>query len=165
MERIRYQPGEAIRWLETGSSEGMDTAKRKGKSLVRREGERTIGKDLKDAAGAMLGLGRSALAQLAKKQAEATEYSLYEDSFELASTGSATRSIPYKDVTKISWRSNDRVTVELDRGHIVIKPVAHLVAGKLRVPIGWLRNGLEVPFETLAEELAAHCRLDIEHAS
>ena len=43
----------------------------------------------------------------------------------------------------------------LDRGTLQIKPYAYVVAGKLKVPIGWARNGIEVPYELLIEELSS----------
>lgn len=164
-ERIRYAPGEVLRWIDDSRPDGLDEAKRKGRSLFQREGERTLGRDLRDAAGMVLGVGKSALAQLARRQALAQEFSLYEDDFEILSPGAATRRIRYLQVQRISWRAQDRVVLELDRGHVTIKPVAHLVAGKLKVPVGWTRNGLEVPYETLIDEIAARCGLEIERAA
>lgn len=163
MELIRYKPGEAIRWLETGAQDKLKNAKRKGKSVVRREGERTIGRDLKEVAGAMMELGKSAMADLIHKQAEATEYVLFEDHFE-ARTGSRVKSIAYQDVEHIYYRQNDKVTLELDQGGISIQPVAHLVAGRVKVPVGWQRNGLEVPYELLIDELSARCDVEVERS-
>ena len=86
MESSRYRPAEAMRWLEIGAQDVRQDARRQSTSVVRREGQRSIGKDLRDAAGAIVGLGKSALADLAHVQAAATEYALYEDRFEVFGT-------------------------------------------------------------------------------
>ncbi|MCB8932231.1 MAG: hypothetical protein M9921_08200 [Fimbriimonadaceae bacterium] len=161
MEPIRYRPGEAIRWLESGAKDIRKEAARKGKSLVRREGQRTVGRDLKDAAGALFEMGRSALADLAHHQAQATEYVLHEKKFEVVKP-SGSKSVAY-DTVKSMKVQNDRATLVLEQGSVHVKPHAYIVAGRIRVPVGWTRNGMEVPYETLLEELAARCRVNIEH--
>ncbi len=163
MELIRYKPGEAIRWLETGAQDTMKNAKRKGRSVVRREGERTIGRDLKEVAGAMMEFGKSAMADFIHKHAEATEYVLFDDHFESRS-GGRIKSTPYDDVQHIYYRQNDKVTLELEQGAVVIKPVAHLVSGRIKVPVGWQRNGIEVPYELLVDELSARCGVEVERS-
>lgn len=161
MEPIRYRPGEAIRWLESGAKDIRKGAARKGKSLVRREGQRTVGRDLKDAAGALFEMGKSALADLAHLQAIATEYVLHESRFEIVKQSSS-KVVEYDAVKSMKVQS-DRATMVLDQGSVSIKPHAYIVAGRVRVPVGWTRNGMEVPYETLLEELAARCRVNIEH--
>jgi len=161
MELIRYRPGEAIRWLETGARDIRKDAARQGKSLVRREGERSVGKDIKQAAGAIFAMGRSALADLAHLQALATEYVLHEDKFEIVRQNSP-RTLKYESVQSIKFQ-NDRATLVLEQGSVSIKPHAYIVAGRIKVPVGWSRNGMEVPYETFFEELAARCRVNIEH--
>lgn len=162
MEVVRYRPGEAMRWLEAGAEDSRRNAARQGKSLVRREGERTIGKDIKQAAGALAAMGKSALAELAHLQAYATEYVMHDTKLEIVKQGS-TRSIPFASVKALKMQ-NDRATLVLGQGSVSIRPHAYIVAGRIKVPIGWSRNGMEVPYETLFEELAARCKLEIEHA-
>lgn len=162
MEVVRYRPGEAMRWLEAGAEDSRRNAARQGKSLVRREGERTIGKDLKQAAGALAAMGKSALAELAHLQAYATEYVMHDTKLEIVKQGS-TRSVPFASV-KVLKMQNDRATLVLGQGSVSIRPHAYIVAGRIKVPIGWTRNGMEVPYETFFEELAARCKLEIEHA-
>lgn len=161
MELVRYRPGEAIRWLESGAKDIRKDAARQGKSLVRREGERSVGKDIAQAAGALFAMGRSALADLAHLQALATEYVLHETKFEIVHQNSP-RTVKYDSVTSIKMH-NDRATVVLEQGSVTIKAHAYIVAGRIKVPVGWTRNGLEVPYETFFEELAARCRVNIEH--
>jgi hypothetical protein len=160
---VRYRPGEAIRWLETGAQEVRNTAKRQGKSLVRREGERSIGKDIRDAAGVLVNMGKSALAEIKHRQATASEYVLHDDRLEIISPGKV-RTISYDSVRSIKQRG-DRATLILDQGSESIKPHAYIVSGRLRVPIGWSRNGLEVPFEVLLDELSARCDVEIEYVA
>lgn len=161
MELIRYKPGEAIRWLETGAQDTMKNAKRKGRSVVRREGERTIGRDLKEVAGAMMEFGKSAMAEFIHRSAEATEYVLFDDHFEAKASGRL-KSTRYDEIEHIYYRQNDKVILEMERGAITIKPVAHLVAGRVKVPVGWQRNGIEVPYELLIDELSARCGVEVE---
>lgn len=161
METIRYRPGEAIRWLEIGATDIRKSAKRQSQSIVRREGERTIGRDLRDAAGAIFDLGRSTLADLLHRQAQASEYILEPESFVLANPTSA-KTYKYADVADMK-RRGDRVTVIFSQGSIVIKPYAYIVSGRIKVPVGWSRNGLEVPYDVLIDELSARCGVTVEH--
>jgi hypothetical protein len=162
METVRYTPAEVVRWLDVGAESNRASAKRQTRSIVRREGERTIGKDIMQAAGAIFDAGKSAYAELMRRQTEGTEYVLLEEAFEVRSLGRV-RTVRYDEVQDISMRTADRVVLALERGSISIKPVAHLVAGRLRVPIGWNRNGMEVPYAILVEELAARCGLEVAH--
>src|SRR5947209_1476791 len=100
MELIRYKPGEALRWLEMGAEGFRKGAQRKGKSVVRREGERSIGKDVRDVAGVLMGMGKGALADLLHRQAEASEYVLSETDLEIITPGRIRR-IPYVQVRSI----------------------------------------------------------------
>ncbi|HZH98541.1 MAG TPA: hypothetical protein VEX38_06180, partial [Fimbriimonadaceae bacterium] len=147
MDAVRYKPGEAFRWLEIGAEDIRKNAQRKGQSLVRREGERNIGRDVRQAAGALMDMGKSALADLMHKQALANEYILLDDRLEIVNSGRV-RGVPYDDVQAIRQRG-DRYSLILDQGSIPIKPTAHIVSGKIKVPVGWSRNGMEVPFEVL----------------
>ncbi len=160
MEDVRYKPGEAIRWLQTGAHEIRQSAKRHGKSFTRREGARSIGRDLRDMAGALTDLGKSALAELAHRQAEANEYVLHDDQVEIVS-GGRIRALLYSDVKAIKL-SSEKATLILDQGSVTIKPHAYIVAGPLKVPVGWTRNDIEVPYELLLDELAARCGTTIE---
>jgi hypothetical protein len=160
MEEVRYKPGEAIRWLQTGAQDIRQAARRHGKSFVRREGERSIGRDLRDMAGVLTDLGKSALAELAHRQAEASEYVLHDSKFEIVA-GGRIKTLAYTEVKAMKMRG-DRTSLILDQGSVTIKPHAYVIAGRLKVPVGWARNGIEVPFELLIDELSARCGLDIE---
>lgn len=161
METIRYRPGEAIRWLEIGAADIRKSAKRHGQSIVRREGERTIGRDLRDAAGAIFDFGRSALADLVHRQAQASEFILEPEGFVVANPTSA-KTYKYADVVDMK-RRGDRVSIIFGQGSVVIKPYAYIVSGRIKVPVGWNRNGLEVPYDVLIDELSARCGVTVEH--
>lgn len=150
-----------MRWLEIGAKDIRRSAARQGSSLVRREGERSIGKDFMQAAGALVDMGKSALAEMAHKQAAANEYVLHDDSFDVVSS-SRIKTVRYDEVVAMKIK-NDKATLVLDQGSVNIKPHAHIVSGRVRVPVGWSRNGLEVPYETLLDELAARCDVHVEH--
>jgi hypothetical protein len=55
----------------------------------------------------------------------------------------------------------DKLVLVLDKGSVLVKPFAYIVAGKIKVPIGWSRNGVEVPYELIIEELSARCDLQV----
>jgi hypothetical protein len=163
MELVRYKPGEAMRWLEVGASDMRKSVQRQSRSLVRREGDRNIGTDIKQAAGAIVTIGKSAIAELLHRQSMASEYVLHPEHFEIVRPGGA-KSVRYDEVKGVRMRG-DRASLILEQGAVHIKPHAYIVAGRVRVPIGWSRNGTEVPFELLIEELSARCRHEIEHVA
>lgn len=160
MELIRYRPGEAIRWLQTGAENNRKTASAKGKAVVRPpEEEHKFQQTVKAAAGAVIDFGKGAYTDLLHRQAEASEYILQEKHFDVVH-GSTIKSIAYDRVKGISLLG-EKATVTLDKGSLTIKPFAHIVAGRIKVPVGWSRNGMEVPYEVLLEELAARCRVEL----
>lgn len=158
---IRYRPPEVLHWLELGARDLKQDAARHGRSVVRREGERTIQKDVVQAAQALYDLGKGTFADVVHRSVQAIEYALLDDSLEIRETA-RTRTIPYSRIKRIEWKTGDRATVVLDQGSISIKPLAHLVAGAIKVPVGWNRNGMDVPYDLLIDELAARAGVDIE---
>ncbi len=160
---VYYKPAEVIGLLGEDSEEYRHKARQKGREISRATTERNLTGGLKQAAGAMWDFGRGALADLLHRQAEGTGYVLDADGFE-AKTMTGRKRIGYKDVTDIRARNGDRFVVTYSGGAITIKPLAHLVAGRLRVPIGWERNGMEVPYGMLIDELAARCGVEVTWA-
>ncbi len=162
MELVRYRPGEAIRWLQTGAHNIRRGAKSRSKAIVDQRGtdQRTVTQNLKTAATAMLDLGKGAYTELVHQQVEATEFVLQDSAFDIVH-GSSIQSIPYSRVRKVVMPS-ERAIFTLDKGQLIVKPLAHIVAGRAKVPVGWVRNGIEVPFELLIEEIAARCGLQVE---
>jgi hypothetical protein len=160
MELVRYKPGEALRWLETGAQTRRRSAAEKGRSIVRSEPGSTWGGQIKKAAGAIVDIGKGAYTDLLHRRAQASEYLLHPDHFEVLGPNQALR-IPYTEVLAIEQRG-DRSVLTHEKGNVTIKPYAYIVSGRIRVPIGWSRNGMEVPFELLLEELSARCGVNLE---
>lgn len=157
MEIVRYRPGEAIRWLKTGAEDMRKQAKR----LFGKASESDVKGGLRNAAGALFGYGKSAVADLVHRQLEASEFVLHEDRLEvIGSTG--TRYFPYDTFLEMRLKG-DRCTVVTTKGKLVIKPHAYIVSGTMKVPVGWSRNGMEVAFEMLLDELSARAGVNIEH--
>ena len=119
MELVRYRPGEAIRWLETGAENIRKGAQNKGMNLIKQAGtdSKTFSENLK--------------------------------------------TIPYDRVIAIHQRG-DRTVFTLDKGTVTIKPFAYIVSGRIKVPVGWVRNGIEVPYELITLELAARCGVEVQ---
>ena len=157
MEIVRYRPGEAIRWIRTGAADMRKQAKR----LIDKASESDVKGGLKSAAGALFGFGKSAVAELVSRQLEASEYVLHEDRLEVIGTA-GTRYYPYDSFVEMRLKG-DRCSVVTTKGKFVIKPHAYVVSGTLKVPVGWMRNDMEVAFEMLLDELSARAGVNIEH--
>jgi tetrahydromethanopterin S-methyltransferase subunit G len=159
-ETVRYKAGDAIRWLDMGSDSLKDSAKRQTRDVVERKGERSIGKDIGGLFGAVVDLGKGAVADLLHRQADSNEYVLDDTTLEIRN-GRGVKRIGYDQVKSIR-RNNDKVKLILAQGSVEIKPYAHIVAGRIKVPVGWVRNGVEVPYDLLSVELAARVGVEIE---
>jgi hypothetical protein len=151
METVRYRPGEAIRWLQIESARLKDEP---GPVMGQ-----TVGESVRGVAGALFNMGRSAFAELAHLRTSASEYMLLEDRLEIVH-GKSIRAVPFESIKTIEMKG-DRVTLRLEKGVIAIKPFAYIVAGPLKVPIGWNRNGMEVHYHLLIEELSARCGVEV----
>ena len=162
METVRYRPGDALRWLQTGADNIRKAAGERGRSVIRQTGadQKRVGENLKTAAGALVDMGKSAYAEMLHRQAEATEYVLLKDRLDLVK-GNKIESIPWESIKAVRMEG-ERAHLVLDKGKVTLKPFAHLVAGRVKVPVGWTRNGMEVPYELLVEEIAARARREIE---
>jgi predicted sugar kinase len=161
MEPVIYAAPELLRWFGTESQRAKADARRKGaKALVaHRQG---IAGQIKEAASAALSLGRGTANELALRGATEEAYVLTSDAVER--TGLTTRArVSYADVREIVDVGGDRFALVHEGGKLVIRPAAHLVRGRQRVPVGWLRNGVEVPYTTLVAELAARCGVEVRH--
>jgi hypothetical protein len=155
---VRYRPGEALRWLEGVSEGSLDRAREKAGHISERQG--SIGTKIKDAAGVLIDLSRSAYAELTKRRADASEFAFLDSEFVITRPG-AKQTLPYSSVKKFT-KDKDKVVITLSHGSITVRPYAYIVAGKVRVPVGWDRNGSEVPYEVLFEEWAARCQLPLD---
>ncbi len=162
MEIVRYKPGEAIRWLKVGGESERKQAAEKGKSVFEQTGtdQRPAYQNVFTVAGALYKFGRGAYGELKAKMAEASEYILQDAHFDVVHAQSI-KSIKYAQVAAVKL-TGDKIQLTLDKGHLTIKPYAQIVAGTVKAPVGWTRNGIEVPYELLAEELAARCGVNLE---
>ncbi|MDX2066363.1 MAG: hypothetical protein SFX74_11525 [Fimbriimonadaceae bacterium] len=157
MELARYRPDESIRWLRFGADEHRADARDHAKRV--KDPAKRFSESLREAATSIYEYGKGAYTGHVHDQAEGHEYVLQAEHFDIVA-GKTIKSIPYGRVKALQLRG-DRVTVILDSTTFVIKPVAYLSAGRAKVPVGWQRNGLDVPFRLLAEELAARCGVEL----
>lgn len=157
MATVTYRPAEVLHWFGIGSRAARQRAKKRGQAAL---AGNDLVQGLRQVAGAASDIGKGAITDLVYRQAEETSYVLAEDAFEVIGLTSRKR-ISYKDVSEIGSRPHDRFEISHKGGTLVVKPIAHLVAGRMRVPVGWSRNGMEVPYAMLIEELAAHCGAEI----
>lgn len=158
MDIVRYRPGEAIRWLQTGAENIRREARTKGKTVV--EDGKSFGENLKTAASAVFEFGKGAYAEMMHSQAEANEFVLHENHVDIVRNGTI-KSIDYSAVQAMEIHGEKTLLI-LEKGKVSIKPFAYIVAGKAKVPVGWTRNGIEVPYELLLEELAARCSVELD---
>ena len=162
MELVRYKPGEAIRWLETGADNIRKGAQVRGMNLLKQGGadSKTFAENMKTAAGALFDFGRGTYADMKYRQAEDGEYVFQENQFDIVDGGNL-KTISYDRVIAIHLKA-DRAVLTLDKGIVTIKPFAYIVSGRIKVPVGWVRNGIEVPYELLLLELAARCGVEMQ---
>lgn len=152
MSNIYYRPAEVLHWLRL-HEEPARPAKPKA-----RQGDWVA--PLKDIFETALTQGKSALQKVDQKAAEGAGYILSDTHIEFEATP-ARRSVAYTSITAIHQLTPDKFQVDYKGGHFTIRPVAHLTTGRIKVPIGWVRNGTEVPYHLLVQELAARCGIPI----
>ncbi|MBX3114348.1 MAG: hypothetical protein KF836_07255 [Fimbriimonadaceae bacterium] len=160
MANVVYKPAEVMHWFDTESKRTNAIARAQTKDIAKTANEEGFLPGLKQAAGAALSIGKGAYGTVIQKQATETRIDLYETGFEVNELTRRVK-IGYDQVRQIVSKANDRYLVLYNGGNITIKPVAHLVAGRYRVPVGWLRNGTEVPFIVLIEEISARSGVEI----
>ena len=157
MQRVTYTPAEVLHCSGAGARQARASAKKKGQSVLQ-DGD--LAKGLRSVAGAAADLGKLALTDLVQRQAEVTSVEFFDDAFEVVGFTNRKR-IAYTEVQQIRAMGQDRFEVVYRSGSVVLKPVAHLVAGRLKVPVGWVRNGMEVPYSTLLDELTGRCGVEV----
>lgn len=159
MATVTYRPAPVLHWFETGAQHARTSAKKKGRELAKTSAD-AWAEGLKKAASAAADLGRSAFSDFVHRAAEEVTFVLHEDSFEAQTLGNKKKVI-FDEVTEVAEAAHDRYVLTHKGGTLVIKPTAHLVAGRLKVPVGWTRNGMEVPYTMLIDEIAARSGVDI----
>ncbi|MBS1708946.1 MAG: hypothetical protein JSS65_09525 [Armatimonadetes bacterium] len=160
MPTITYRPVDVLHWFGMESRSSRRSGFHKGGQLAKKTSEQGVVQGLRLAASAAFDLTKSAAGDLVQAQAGQTEYVLHESGFEVIDLVRRIK-IDYAQVQKIIAKNNDRFLVVADSSKVAIKPVAHLTAGQIRVPVGWVRNGMEVPYSTLVEELSARCTVEV----
>lgn len=160
MPLTTYKPAEILHWFDTESKRTHTVARAQTKEIARVANEEGIFPTIRQAATAALSLGKGAYGTVIQKQAEETRYDLFDMGFEFVDLARRVK-VDYTQVRQIVAKAGDRYQILYNGGSLTIKPPAHLVAGKYRVPVGWLRNGIEVPYLTLVEEISARSGIEI----
>jgi hypothetical protein len=163
MPTVTYRPPDVLHWFSTGSQEALQSAKRKGIALTKGSGESSVKQKIFQAASAAADFGRGAAADMVHRQAAETVYKLHDSHMDVR-TPMSRQAIKYDAVSSIQSHGKDKFTLEYEGGTLTIRPIAHLSSGRIRVPVGWMRNEIEVPFTMLLQELSARCGLEIEPA-
>ncbi len=161
MSNITYKPADILHWFGQDAKRSKGTARRRSMDIVRTTSEEGIVKGLRQAVGVATSLGRGAVGDIVQARIDEITYTLHENGLEY-NTLTKNRKIGYEKVRRILAKPGDRYQVLYDGGAMTIKPIAHLVAGRLRVPVGWIRNNMEVPYTMLVEELSARCGVEID---
>jgi hypothetical protein len=140
-------------WLKLGSE-----------SLKKSPMQRTsdLRKAVTGAVGKAFDFGKSAIAGVGGMAIDRIEYRLHDDNVEVVGMG-PTRSIRYEDIRRIEVHGKG-FRVEAGSQSFTIKPYAHLLVSSVKVPLGWKRNRMDVPFHLLADEIAARAKVDFEEA-
>lgn len=160
MDPVVYTSPDILRWIDLAAKKSSHEARTKGRSAAEKAHGEGLVSSLKEAAGAAISLGKGAIGGIVQKSAETTRYDLHETGFESVDLARRIK-ITYSEVREIVPKGGDKYQVLFNGGSITVKPVAHLVAGRYKVPVGWLRNGIEVPYDTLVEELSARCGVEV----
>lgn len=155
MPTIYYRPAEAIRWLGAPGSEGMHQ-----REVAKKAVDNELGPRVWRALESALAAGKDALGNVDKKAADSMGYVLTETHLEFESL-TKKKSVSYESFNNIVDIGQDKFRIDYEGGNIIISPPAHLVAGRMRAPIGWSRNGTEVPYRLLLEELSARSGVEI----
>jgi hypothetical protein len=160
MAQETNQPAEVMHWFDTESKRTNAMAKAQTRDIARAANEEGLIPGLKQAATAAISMTKGAYGSVVQKQAEETRVDFFDAGFEFVDLTKRIK-VDYSQVRQIVAKAGDRYQVLYNGGSLMVKPVAHLVAGKYRVPVGWRRNGIEVPFLTLIEELSGRCGVEI----
>ncbi|MBA3725510.1 MAG: hypothetical protein H0W86_03430 [Armatimonadetes bacterium] len=149
-----YKPADILRWLKIGSqslrSVDLKPVKRDEISL-----KGVVGAAL----GKALDIGKATVASAGGWAIDRLEYRFHEDRLEMLGAG-LPKSILYSEIRSVT-SSKRTFQVVYEGGKLTLRPYAWLLVSGVKVPLGWERNGMEVSFELLAEELAARAKLEV----
>lgn len=161
MSSVVYTPAEVLHWFDTDTKRTQSVARQKSIVAAKKTNEEGIIPGIKEAASAAYNFGKGAIGTIVQKSAEETRYELHESGLESINLTRRLK-VDYTEIRQIIANSNDRFQILFNGGSLTIKPVAHLVAGRHRAPVGWVRNGVEVPYAMLIEEISARSGIEIE---
>ncbi len=102
--------------------------------------------------------GKGSFAKMVSEYLEKLEYRLYEDRVEITK-GSRVSTFAYSDLQRCEMPRSYEFRFLSSKGTLTIRPYAWLSVRGLKVPLGWRRDRLEVPYLQLGEELADRARL------
>lgn len=156
MAPIIYSPPDILHWLDLGGKASREAGRKKAAEAAKAPvvSPSGIADTFKKAAAAARDFGMGAWTDIKTKRLEETQYVLDDTALEVP-TPTGAKKIAYASISEVTLEEDDRIVITFESGAHVIKPVAHLVTGAIRVPIGWKRGGMEVPYAMLAEEIAA----------
>jgi hypothetical protein len=155
---VTYSPPEALKWIQFKSDASKEGASRR---LVR--SGKTVRQDWKssvtDVAGAVGAYASTAASSLTHAAKNVARYDL-DDTMLTAKTMGKTTKISFEDIQEILL-DGDEATIIHSKGNLKIKPIGYVSSGIVKAPLGWRRNGTEVPFATLIEEIAGRAGLRV----
>lgn len=160
---VRYRPAASLTWLSDSAEAGFKKAEKLSKQALNLKlgADGTSAKARFVSAGAALfEAAKSAYTEVAKSKMEAHEYALSDDTL-FVHFGGKSEEIPFE---KISHVEMDGLKAKFfhAKGQLIVQPYAYVVSGAAKAPIGWNRDGHEVPYELLIEEIAARAGLTLK---
>lgn len=154
---VKYRVSDSIlKWFEFQPSVSETTSQ----AISKAKSDQPVQKHIKNAAQTIVDIGKSAYAGMVQLGPLEYEVTFRESEVSLCRNRRIER-IPYRTIQRIALEK-DVITLKLDHQTIKIRPVVVLSAGKLKVPVGWDRDGQDVPFETLAHEFSGRSGLSVE---
>lgn len=151
MIAARYIPFDIQNWVELGTG-----TLQHGRPPVKVPGGE-IGKSVGELISRAVRTSQGAVANLKVKRIDQIEYRLSDDFFEIE--GGAR--IDYADIKRIEHSKKSGFRIYSSFKEIEINPYAWLKVGSVEVPLGWLRDGLEVPFELLVQEIGIRAKVEL----
>jgi hypothetical protein len=152
-ETVVYRPVDIQGWLKLGSESLRKTPFQLGNDFR---------KTVAGAVGKAFDFGKGALADVGGLAIDRIEYRLHDDRVDIVGVG-PTKSVPYSSIRRVEVQGRG-FRVDAGSNSFGIKPYAHLLVSSVKVPLGWKRNRMDVPFNLLAEELAARAKVKVEDA-
>jgi hypothetical protein len=149
---VRYRPLTVGTWLVLGAQSLPEEDLLKARPGMARAVWSAVGK--------FVGEGKLTYAEIIRQHLEKMEYRLYEDRVE-TTQGARVKAFPYSDLKRCEIPRPYEFRFHSSQGMLVIRPYAWLSVRGLKVPLGWRRDRLEVPYVQLGEEIADRARLRI----